>query len=654
MFKKPAVRRAALGALVLVGAALVPGAAFASHPEVSLLGSNFEIDTDANLKVDDPAPSIDWANVAETRKADKPTGATDDSFGQGTKEDTAVPTVVSGSIPPNKSDLKNFGVYLEQTATTKFIHLFWHRVQEPVGTTNMDFEFNQSTTLSGNGVTPVRTAGDLLIQYDLTQGGTHPELFLSRWVTTGAPSQCEASNTVPCWGTRVNLSIAGIATGSINSSPIPAADSDGLQATTISARTFGEASVNFSALTDPTKCVSFGSAYLKSRSSDAFTSALKDFIAPTPTNINNCATVIIRKQTDPDENPNTTLFGFSKSFNTDPVSANTFSLTDDGVKTYDKTVLFGNNLTVTEDLANLPVGWDFVNVDCSASSGVTPTISGALVTFDLNAETDVLDCTYTNRARGTIIIKKITSDGQGPFDFTSNTLTPASWTLTTTGPGAAGADSRTFGDLAAGTYDAAETVPANWNLTSATCDDGSGVSAIGLSAGETVTCTFVNERERGAIKIIKLRKHAADGPGDHPQPGVTFTINGGELPAAGVTVTTDANGEACLGNLVVSGLVGNYSVTETVPAGYHVDGSATQGGIAVSESTCGSGAAGVTFHNIPLTNLTVSVDSQVNGGTASTIDCGAGVVSTDPNGDGSTSLNDLEPGTYVCTVVIDP
>jgi hypothetical protein len=121
-----------------------------------------------------------------------------------------------------------------------------------------------------------------------------------------------------------------------------------------------------------------------------------------------------------------------------------------------------------------------------------------------------------------------------------------------------------------------------------------------------------------------------------------------------VTVTTDANGEACLDNLVVSGLVGNYSVTETVPAGYHVVGSDTQGGIAVTESTCGSGAAGVTFHNIPLTNLTVSVDSQVNGGTASTIDCGAGVVSTDPNGDGSTSLNDLEPGTYTCTVVIDP
>jgi hypothetical protein len=654
MFKKPGVRRAVLGAFVLVGAAFVPGVAFASHPEVSLPGSNFEIDTDANLKVDDPAPSIDWANVAETRKADKPTGATDDSFGQGTKEDTPVPSVVSGSIPPNKSDLKNFGVYLESTPTTKFIHLFWHRVQEPTGTTNMDFEFNQSKVVSANGVTPVRSAGDLLIQYDLTQGGTNPQLFLSRWVTSGASSQCEASNSVPCWGTRVNLSSADLAAGSINSSPIPAADSDGLQATPISPRTFGEASINFSSLIDPTKCTSFGSVYLKSRSSDAFTSAVKDFIAPTPTNINNCASVIIRKQTDPDENPNTTQFGFSKSFNTDPASANTFSLTDDGVQTYDKNVLFGNNLTVTEDLANLPVGWDFASVDCSASSGVTPTISGALVTFSLDAENDVLDCTYTNRARATIIIKKITSDGQGSFDFTSNTLTPASWTLTTTGPGAAGADSRSFGNLAAGTYDAAETVPPNWNLTNATCDDGSAVSAIGLSAGETVTCTFVNARERGAIKITKLRKHAADGPGDHPQAGVTFTINGGDLPAAGLTVTTDANGEACVGNLVVSGLVGNYSVTETVPAGYHVAGSATQGDIAVSESTCGSGAAGVTFHNIPLTNLTVSVDSQVNGGTASTIDCGAGVVSTDPNGDGSTSLNNLEPGTYVCTVVIDP
>ena len=53
-------------ALAVAVAVLAAGTAFASHPEVSLPGSNFEIDTDANLKLDDAAPSIDWASVAET------------------------------------------------------------------------------------------------------------------------------------------------------------------------------------------------------------------------------------------------------------------------------------------------------------------------------------------------------------------------------------------------------------------------------------------------------------------------------------------------------------------------------------------------------------------------------------------------------------
>src|SRR5512132_1011244 len=211
-----------------------------------LPGSNFEID-DGNLIVNNPAPAIDWASVTEQRKADKPSGSTDDSFGQGTKEDTPVPTIVDGSIPPNKSDLLNMGFYLEENANGRFLNLFWHRVQEPQGTTNMDFEFNKSLTTSANGVTPVRTAGDVLIQYDLSQGGTNPQLFLSRWVTSGAGSQCQASNSTPCWGTRVNLSASGDAIGSINTSAIPANQAGTLG--NISPRTFGEASIDFDALT---------------------------------------------------------------------------------------------------------------------------------------------------------------------------------------------------------------------------------------------------------------------------------------------------------------------------------------------------------------------------------------------------------------------
>lgn len=291
-FRRRCLRGAAVAGFVALGATALIGGPVSAHDDVSLTGSNFEIDTDANLKVDH-AGALDWANVDETSQVDAPSGSGDDSFGQGSKEDTLVPTVVSGSIPPNKSDLKTFGTYLEETAGGDFLHMFWHRVQDPTGTTNMDFEFNQSETISSNGVTPQRTHGDLLIQYDLANGGTSPELFLSRWVATGDKSLCEAANSTPCWGDRVNLTTSGDATGSINTSAIPAADSDVIDSD-ISPRTFGEASVDFSAIVGD-ECVAFGSAYLKSRSSDSFTAAMKDFIAPLDTGINNCGAIVIEK-----------------------------------------------------------------------------------------------------------------------------------------------------------------------------------------------------------------------------------------------------------------------------------------------------------------------------------------------------------------------
>jgi uncharacterized surface anchored protein len=527
--------------LGLVLAYVLPAAA--SHPEVSLPGSNFEIDTDANLKVDDPAPSIDWAGVSEVRKDDKATGQTDDSFGQGTKEDTPVPTVVSGSIPNNKSDLLNFGVYQETVGNRNFMHMFWHRVQEPTGTTNMDFEFNQSTTVSSNNVTPVRTAGDLLIQYDLSQGGTNPQLFLSRWVASGPKSQCQAANSTPCWGTRVNLTADGKATGSINTSAIPAAEADGLAA--ISPRTFGEASVDLDAIlggSGSTQCVAFGSAYLKSRASDAFTAELKDFIAPAPVNINLCGMVKIVK--------------------TDDAGA----------------PLAGAEFTLYKD--NPPIG---------SSRGPEDTIT-------------TLKC--TTAANGECIIDKVF----------------------------------------AGEYWVVETVVPPGH-------DGVADQHVTVVANQTVTVgPLTDPRQRGAILVTKLRKHAADGPGDHPHAGVDFTVNG-------VTKTTNANGTACFDNL----LPGDYTVHETTPAGYH--GEADKTVTVNNQASCSDSTyvgETVTFHNTPLTDISVAVNSQIDGGTASTITCKASdnstvaSGSTGANGDGSVSASDLEPDTYTCTLVVDP
>jgi hypothetical protein len=628
---------AALGA-VAAGLVFVLAASTASLP-----GSNFEIDASSNLKVDGAAPpALDWANVLEVRQQDLASGQNDDSYKGGSKEDDACPPTETGSIPNNKSDLLTFGAYVEsEVGGPGFLNLFWRRVNDPTGTTLMDFELNQSGAACANGVNRVRTAGDLLIEYSIDQGGAVATVTAREWSGSA-------------WGPKIPL--PGQALGTINNVPIQAAESDGLSSTPIAARTFGEMQLDLDFIFDEGSCESFGSAMLKSRSSDSFTSALKDFIRPVPVNISNCGKVIIRKQTDPDEDPNSTDFGYTKSFPTDPESANTFTLKDDGVQQYD--VILGSGYSVVEDMVG--AGYDFDNVNCSASTGVTPSISGATVSFAIDSAQDILDCTYTNRARGNIVIEKVTQDGQGAFDFTSNSLAPAVWTLTTTGAGAANGDDRTFADLAPGTYDADETVPAGWNLVSATCSDGSPVSAISLQGGETVTCTFVNARERGAILIQKSRKHAADGPGDHPHPNVTFNVSGGSLPAGGSNVSTGSDGLACIDGLVLSSHagIGDYTVTESVPNGYRSDDAEKVVSV-VAEGTCAAGPhANVSFHNTPLTNVTLSVDSQVPGGTASEIDCNGVTGSTGANGDGQVTLNDLEPTapgvTVTCTVVVDP
>ena len=286
--KSPRRRLIALGVASLTLVAM--GGWVVAVQAVNPIGGEFEIDADANLKVD-TGGNIDWLaggsgtslRTGVLTKADKLTGPGDDSFGNGSKEDTAVPSVVDGSIPPNKSDLKTFGLYKETVGSKSYLNLFWTRVQDPSGTTNMDFEFNQKQAKAGdgNGVTPLRTANDLLITYDLSNGGVNASISLRKWTGT-------------VWGPATAL--APDALGTVNSTAILAADAGALGA--LSVRTFGEASIDLSRVFTSGDCQSFGSAYLKSRSSDAFNSALKDFIAPMNITLSNCGSIVINKTDD--------------------------------------------------------------------------------------------------------------------------------------------------------------------------------------------------------------------------------------------------------------------------------------------------------------------------------------------------------------------
>ena len=292
LFRRRLTILAATSALVVPTAVYWAGSASAATCTNQVTGSNFEIDPDANLTVQGTG-CIDWLNGSTIRgsfKQDKPTGTGDDSFGQGTSEDDANPTIVSGSIPPNKSDLKYFGANTE-TAAGKFLQLFWTRVQNPSGTTNMDFELNQkfcdpsatptNCANNGSGVTPetpIRTTGDKLITYDLAKGGTVPTISIRTWGGSA-------------WGAAsVISSSSASAVGSVNTSAITAANSGGLGA--LDPYTFGEASISFKALFgDSASCTTFGGAYLKSRSSTSFTAEIKDFISPEKVTISNCTSI---------------------------------------------------------------------------------------------------------------------------------------------------------------------------------------------------------------------------------------------------------------------------------------------------------------------------------------------------------------------------
>jgi hypothetical protein len=96
-----------------------------------------------------------------------------------------------------------------------------------------------------------------------------------------------------------------LARGSINTSLIPANQAGGAtnglttQLGPLDPRTFGEASIAFSTLFGGNTCGQFGSAYLKSRSSDSFTAALKDFVPPTQVSISNCAALTTNASNTP-------------------------------------------------------------------------------------------------------------------------------------------------------------------------------------------------------------------------------------------------------------------------------------------------------------------------------------------------------------------
>lgn len=386
--------------------------------------------------------TTDWQNVTGLHAGfDLPSGTGDNSFGQGTKEDNPAVTVVSGSIPPNKSDLTRFYEASEIGSNNhNFLYLAWER-SNVLGSANMDFEINQATTagLGSPGAHTInRTAGDLLVTYDFTNGGGKPTLGLLFWVTSGSTSQCFSSNALPCWGNKVTLN-GSDSIGAVNNlDPVndPLFPGSPNYINPVPALQFGETAIDLTAagVFPPGTCEAFGSAFLKSRASASFTAEVKDFIAPIPVNISNCGSIKIIKHTDPrgvDQ-----VFSYTSNLPAEPAGTvggvaqggvacpgngtagvkadGSFCLNDAGNSaggdsagnTVFNNALQAGTYTVTEGAD--PSGFTFENLSCA---GGTTSTTGKVATIHL-APGDAVVCTYINQQNSANLTTQVSATQQ--------------------------------------------------------------------------------------------------------------------------------------------------------------------------------------------------------------------------------------------------
>ncbi len=272
---------------------------------------------------------------------------------------------------------------------------------------------------------------------------------------------------------------------------------------------------------------------------------------------------------------------------TSTISAS-FSLDDDGAS--------GNPLSNSQTFSNLMTGsylitetlpvanWSLSGINCiDLSGGTSVNIATGQANIAL-APGETVTCTYTNQAApATLTIQKVTNPASDPQVFTFTTTFPTTPTFTLdTDSGSATPVSQTF-TITPGTYSINENPLSGWDLTGATCDDGSSPNNLSLSPNETVTCTFTNTK-RGTIVVNKITN-----PASHPQDFAFTSPNLG-----GFSLDTDSSDGILPSSRSFVVQPGTYTVTETTVSAWNLTGlscSDPSGGTSVVSPTVTIGLA---------------------------------------------------------------
>jgi hypothetical protein len=185
--------------------------------------------------------------------------------------------------------------------------------------------------------------------------------------------------------------------------------------------------------------------------------------------------IVITKQTSPDGSGQS--FTFTRSYGSNVTLA-------DGQSHDSGFTLAPGTYSVQE---NVPAGWQLTGTACNDGS--------APGSIDLSPGESVT-CTFTNTQNGRIVVTKQTDPNGSGQSFTFTRSYGGNFTVSD------GQSHDSGSTLSPGTYSVSENAVGGWDLTSATCSDGSAPGSISLSAGETVTCTFDNQQD-GRIVVAK-------------------------------------------------------------------------------------------------------------------------------------------------------
>src|ERR671925_1250327 len=266
-------------------------------------------------------------------------------------------------------------------------------------------------------------------------------------------------------------------------------------------------------------CVSNSTSLLRYVTSPSQCTASEFPVMVTP----NAGKIIVKKVTDPSSD--TTSFSFTAGGGLSPSS---FNLKNGEQQTFSDVVPGSYNVT-----ESVPLGWDLTSSTCDDGSSFTNIVVGA---------GETVTCTFADRQRGTIIVKKVTNPSPDPsdtsFPFTAGGgLSPSSFNLKN-------GQQQTYSNVLPGSsYSVSETVPSGWVLTSSTCDDGSSVSNIGVGAGETVTCTFTDTANQAPTDIQLSNSSIAENQTPPVNVGTLTTTD----PDAGDTHTYTLENTGCGG-----------------------------------------------------------------------------------------------------------